>query len=95
MKRCLLIAALLLGAVAPAAAQTYPQRGEQPGAASAGRLMPLSKIIPEIAKRTPGKLLNASLGDSGGRQVYFVQWQLANGRVKVLVIDAESGREIG
>jgi len=89
MKHLLLIAALTLGAIAPAApalAQEQPQ---------AGRQAPLSRVIATIAARTPGRLLNATMGDAGGRRAYFVQWQLANGRVVVFVVDAESGQVLG
>jgi uncharacterized membrane protein YkoI len=48
-----------------------------------------------IAQRTPGRHLNTTLGDSGGRPAYFVQWQLTNGRVMVFIVDAESGAMIG
>jgi uncharacterized membrane protein YkoI len=35
------------------------------------------------------------MGDQGGRAAYFVQWQMADGRVVVFVVDAESGQVIG
>ncbi len=31
------------------------------------------------------------MGQSGGRAVYLVQWQLANGQIKVFTVDAQSG----
>jgi len=48
-----------------------------------------------IAQRTPGRPLNTTLGDSGGRPAYFVQWLMASGRVVVFIVDAESGAMIG
>jgi uncharacterized membrane protein YkoI len=48
-----------------------------------------------IAQRTPGRHLNTTPGESGGRPVYFVQWQMANGRVTVFIVDACSGAMIG
>jgi uncharacterized membrane protein YkoI len=106
MKRQLLIAALLLGAVAPAAAAAQDNarpvfgagRGDQETARDAvrsGRQVPLSRILAMIAARTPGRHLNSTLGDAGGHPAYFVQWQLSNGRVVVFVVDAESGQMIG
>jgi uncharacterized membrane protein YkoI len=68
---------------------------EDQGAAHAGRLIPLSRIISMIAARTPGKYLNAWPGDQGGRAVYNVQWRMADGHVVVFVVDAESGATIG
>jgi uncharacterized membrane protein YkoI len=97
MKRHLLIAALLLGALAPTAAAAQDPsggRGEQ-GSARGGRQVPLSRVLAMIAQRTPGRPLNTTLGDSGGRPAYFVQWLMANGRVVVFIVDAESGSMIG
>jgi uncharacterized membrane protein YkoI len=49
-----------------------------------------------LAQRYPGKQLNTTMGESGGRPAYFVQWQMAkDGRVVVFVVDAESGQVIG
>jgi len=97
MKRHLLIAALLLGALAPAAASAQDPsggRGEQ-GSVRGGRQVPLSRVLAMIAQRTPGRPLNTTLGDSGGRPAYFVQWLMASGRVVVFIVDAESGAMIG
>jgi uncharacterized membrane protein YkoI len=96
MKRHLLIAALLLGALAPAAqAAQDPSGGRGESSARGGRQVPLSRVLAMIAQRTPGRHLNTTLGDSGGRPAYFVQWQLTNGRVMVFIVDAESGAMIG
>jgi len=90
MKRLLvIIAALLVAATTPlpAAAQAGP-----PGA---GRQVPLSSVLREIAAHQPGRHLNTTMGDAGGRPAYFVQWQLSDGRVVIFVVDAESGQIIG
>ena len=98
MKRFLAIAALL-AAAAPAAvqAQDYgrPSYGGPQEGGRGGRLMPLSRVLATIAQRTPGRHLNTTTGDAGGRPAYFVQWQLPDGRVVVFVVDAESGQVIG
>jgi uncharacterized membrane protein YkoI len=91
MKPYLLIAALLLGALAPAAAAA--QDPGQGGARCAQ--VPLSRVLSMIAQRTPGRHLNTTPGESGGRPAYFVQWQMANGRVMVFIVDACSGAIIG
>jgi uncharacterized membrane protein YkoI len=90
MKRHLLIAALLLGALAPAAAPAQ----EPPGQARCAQV-PLSRVLAMIAQRTPGRHLNTTPGESGGRPAYFVQWQMSNGRVTVFIVDACSGAIIG
>ena len=104
MKRLLVIAALL--AAAPAAvAQPYPDYGrpsyggrhDQDAARDAvrgGRQVPLSQVIANIASRTPGRQLNTTQGDAGGRPAYFVQWQTNDGRVIIFVVDAQSGQII-
>ena len=90
MKRFLVIAALL-AAAAPAPA-VYAQDLDRPGAC---RQVPLSRVLETIASRTPGRHLNTSMGDAGGRPAYFVQWQTPDGRVMVFIVDACSGQIIG
>lgn len=91
MKRQLLAAVLLLIAAAPVAA---------PNAALAqpeghARQVSLSRVLQLIAQHTPGRQLNTTMGDQGGRPVYFVQWQKSDGRVVVFVVDAETGQILG
>ncbi|ODT85102.1 PepSY domain-containing protein [Phenylobacterium sp. SCN 70-31] len=57
--------------------------------------VPLSRVLQMIAARHPGRHLNTTTGDAGGRPAYYVQWQLENGRVVVFVVDAESGQILG
>jgi uncharacterized membrane protein YkoI len=102
MKRTLLAAALVSGlALAQSAAAQAPSGPNGPGAdhgqASAreavkeGRQVPLSRVLQTIAKRYPGRQLNTTMGEAGGRAAYLVQWQLANGQIKVFTVDAQSG----
>ena len=93
MKRQILIAALLLGALAPAAGVAVAQETAQ-----AGRQAPqvsLSRVLAMLAQRYPGKQLNTTMGQSGGRATYVIQWQLADGRIVVFVVDAETSQMIG
>lgn len=90
MKRLLVILALF------AAAATAPLPAvAQEGPPSAGRQAPLSRVLATIAQRQPGRHLNTTMGEAGGKPAYFVQWQLADGRVVIFVVDAESGQIIG
>jgi len=101
-----LAAPLMLGAFSPvvAIAQDYGRpalgagMGEQDQAREAvraGRQAPLSRVLQMIGQRTPGRHLNTTLGDAGGRPAYFIQWQMPDGRVTVFVVDASSGQMIG
>ena len=93
MKR-FLIAAALASAVAVA---STPVAAQEPGRqAQAGRQAPLSRVLAMLAQRWPGKQLNTTMGESGGRPAYMIQWQMAkDGRVVVFVVDAESGQVVG
>jgi uncharacterized membrane protein YkoI len=107
MKRLFALAVLLAAATAPLAAAAAQDpgrpvlgagRGDQDQAREgvrSGRQAPLSRVLDMLRARYPGRHLNASMGDQGGRAVYFVQWQMADGRVVVFVVDAESGQVIG
>jgi uncharacterized membrane protein YkoI len=99
------LAALVLATAAPVAASAQagqPALGagrddqdQARAAVRAGRQIPLARVIQMIQARTPGRLLNATTGDQGGRPAYFVQWQQTNGRVVVFVVDAETGAMLG
>ena len=101
MKRVFAIAALLAavaGPMAAAAPEGRPVlgagRGDQDQAregAKSGRPVPLSRVLDMLRQRYPGRHLNTSMGEQGGRHAYFVQWQLPDGRVVIFVVDAESG----
>jgi uncharacterized membrane protein YkoI len=65
------------------------------GQERAGRQVPLSRVLSMLAQRYPGRHLNSTMGDAGGRPAYYVQWQMENGRVVVFIVDAESGQVIG
>jgi len=81
----------LIFGLAPAAGVAAQDRPEAHG----GSQVPLSTVLKEIAKRHPGRQLNTTMGELGGRPVYNVQWQLTNGQIVVFVIDARTGQEIG
>ena len=106
MKSWPALAALLLALAAPLAATAQEDnrpvlgagrsdQDEARAAVRAGRQVPLARVLAMIAARTPGRHLNTTMGDAGGRPAYFVQWQLPGGRVKVFVVDAETGGLIG
>jgi len=97
MKRLFALAVLAAVAATPvvADAQGRSDRAQAREYAQGGRHVPLSKVLSSLAARYPGRHLNTTMGDAGGRPAYFVQWQMENGRVVVFVVDAESGQVIG
>lgn len=99
MKRLFALAVLLAAATTPivAQAQDYGRMMLVGGGGQdqARRQVPLSRVLSMLASRYPGRHLNSTMGDAGGRPAYYVQWQMENGRVVVFVVDAESGQVIG
>ena len=97
MKRLLLIAALLLGAAPVTPAAAAAAAAQEPGreAPQGAGQVPLSNVLRKIAQQYPGKQLNTTMGQTGGRAVYLVQWQLANGRIVVFTVDAQTGQIVG
>ena len=99
MKRQLIIAALLLAAasstLAPMTAIASPRDEEAAREAQGtGSLTPLSRVLKDLAQHYPGKQLNTTMGQVGGRPAYLVQWQLSNGRVVVFTVDARTGQVV-
>jgi uncharacterized membrane protein YkoI len=95
MKRIVLAAALLCATAAtPVASQPGPDAARQ--AVQSGRQVPLSRVLAMLAQRYPGKQLNTTMGESGGRAAYLIQWQMAkDGHVVMFTVDAESGQVVG
>lgn len=57
-----------------------------------GDILPLPRILGEIKRRTPGRLLDAGLEDGpGGRPVYRIRWATEDGRRIDYLVDARSG----
>jgi uncharacterized membrane protein YkoI len=98
MKRLFALAVLAAAVTTPVVAEAR-DRGMMVltggGQDQARRPVPLSRVLSMLASRYPGRHLNSTMGDAGGRSAYYVQWQMENGRVVVFVVDAESGQVIG
>lgn len=97
MTRQLAFAALALGLAlssAPLAGYAAAQPGE-PGHEQPGAHVPLARVLKMLAEHYKGKQLNTTMGDSGGRAVYLVQWQLPDGRIRVFTVDAQTGQLVG
>jgi uncharacterized membrane protein YkoI len=95
MQRFLLIAVLLLGAAPVATTADAQDRGPGRGEAGASSQVPLSRVLAMIAKRYPGRQLNTTMGETGGRPAYLIQWQLTNGQIVVFTVDAQTGQLVG
>ncbi|QUD90774.1 PepSY domain-containing protein [Phenylobacterium montanum] len=59
-----------------------------------GGCVPLSKVIAEINRRSPGRELDAGLEQSGDRIVYRVRWAGKDGRRIDYIVDAHTGAVI-
>jgi uncharacterized membrane protein YkoI len=99
MKRFLVIAALLTAA-SPVAVDAQPTRQQAQAQQAQGqsqgvRQVPLSRVLEMVGQQMPGRHLNTTVGDAAGRPAYFVQWQTPDGRVLVVVVDAQNGRIVG
>ena len=84
---------LVLGALhaAPALADYESVRRE----VQSGTLQPLAKILDDIQKRHPGRVIDVELERNGdGLRWYEVKLQTADGRRMEIYVDAETGREI-
>jgi len=92
----LALAAPLLAAAPLIALPTSALAGQEAGApAPSGAQVPLSRVLKDLAQRYPGKQLNTTMGQANGRPAYMVQWQLANGRIVVFTVDAQTGQVVG
>ena len=92
-----LLASLLLLAGPPPAGGSLgenwsPQQDQVRGLVRSGRAIPLSRATASVAKRIPGRLLDAGLeAGENGREVYRIRWAAADGRRMDVIVDAASG----
>jgi uncharacterized membrane protein YkoI len=94
MTRLTLLAALML-VLAPVTAMAAPQLGPTATQAPPQGQVPLSRVLKMIGRQHPGKQINTTMGQAGGRPTYLVQWLLINGRMAVFTVDAQTGRVMG
>ena len=68
------------------------QQGEARAKVLQGRHVPLERVIGEIRRKTPGRLLDTGIEQgAGGRSVYRVRWATTSGRRIDFLVDAETG----
>ena len=64
-------------------------------AVKAGNILSLEQILPRVRARFPGRHLDSRLVQSGGRAVYKVKMRMKDGSVKIVTVDARSGKILG
>jgi uncharacterized membrane protein YkoI len=67
------------------------EQGEARQGVQTGRMVPLSAVIEQIRRRTPGRPLDAGSEYMGDRPVYRVRWLTSDGRRIDYLIDAATG----
>ena len=68
------------------------QQEEARRAVRSGRFVPLSRVVPNLQRRFPGRQLDAGIEDDWqGRPVYRVRWAATNGRRIDFIVDARTG----
>jgi uncharacterized membrane protein YkoI len=72
-----------------------PQQDEARQGVRRGRMVPLSQVLAEINRRTPGRVLDAGIEYMGDRPVYRVRWITTDGRRIDYIVDASSGAILG
>lgn len=90
-----LLAALALmaaGSLAPGARadDANPWQGQH--AVGRAALQPLGQVLRSIEQEIPGRALDARKVESEGRAAYSVKWLGSDGKVRVITVDAATGR---
>ena len=83
-----LVAALAVGAAAPASASDHDRARR---AVEEGRVLPLKDILARAQGAYPGQVIEAELEDEGGMVVYEIKMLTADGRVVKLSYNAATG----
>ncbi len=83
-----LVAALAVGAAAPASASDHDRARR---AVEEGRILPLKDILARAQGAYPGQVIEAELEDEGGMVVYEIKMLTADGRVMKLSYNAATG----
>src|SRR6187551_3969520 len=83
-----LVAALAVGAAAPASASDHDRARR---AVEEGRILPLKEILARAQGAYPGQVIEAELEDEGGMVVYEIKLLTADGRLMKLSYNAATG----
>ena len=83
-----LVAALAVGAAAPASASDHDRARR---AVEEGRILPLKEILARAQAVSPGQVIEAELEDEGGIFIYEIKILTVDGRVMKLSYNAATG----
>ena len=83
-----LVAALAVGAAAPASASDHDRARR---AVEEGRILPLKEILARAQAVSPGQVIEAELEDEGGIVIYEIKILTVDGRVMKLSYNAATG----
>ena len=83
-----LVAALAVGAAAPASASDHDRARR---AVEEGRILPLKEILARAQGAYPGQVIEAELEDEDGMVVYEIKLLTADGRLMKLSYNAATG----
>lgn len=61
-------------------------------AVQSGHARPLKDILRGLKGQMDGRVLDAEMGNSGGRSIYLIKVLGRDGRVRILAVDALSGQ---
>lgn len=78
-------------------ADRYERRHDQEHAREAvrqGKILPLGRVLANVQRVYPGRLLDAELVDGGGRPVYLIKMMTRDG-IGLVSADAVTGRVLG
>lgn len=92
MRRILPVVALLSSfTLAPAPIGPRPADAGAHQVAQAD-VVPLPQVLSQIARRYPGRALDARMQERGGRPIYWIKWLAEDGKVWEIVVDARTGQ---
>ena len=83
-----LVAALAVGAAAPASASDHDRARR---AVEEGRILPLKEILARAQTVSPGQVIEAELEDEGGIVIYEIKILTVDSRVMKLSYNAATG----
>ncbi len=91
-----LLTAVLLSGLAPPAAWAADEHDHERArvAVQAGEVLPLPKLLAQLRRTHPGKVLELELTRVEGRWIYEVKLLQANGQLLKLELDAATGQEL-